>query len=131
VRKRTVFDGAFAAYVAALVAPLFGEFVGAGAYVGTLAGFWFVVYTGMRAGEHKIRGLPKRVGRRPTATLLIVFPLVYGVAYIIGALVAEPPVRSPYVYLGLWSVGVGILLVAVAREVGGPSPTRKLESQNR
>lgn len=125
MRKRTVFDGVFAAYVAALVAPMFGEFVGAGAYVGTFAAFWFVVYTGMRAGEGKLRGLPERVGRRPTATVLIVFPLVYGVVYIIGAVVAEPPVRSPYVYLGLWSVGVGIVTVAVARETAGVGDTPK------
>jgi peptidoglycan/LPS O-acetylase OafA/YrhL len=125
MRKRTVFDGVFAAYVAALVAPMFGEFVGPGAYVGTFAGFWFVVYTGMRASETKLRGLPERVGRRPTATFLIVFPLVYGIVYIIGALVAEPPVRSPYVYLGLWSVGVGIVTVAVARETAGAGSSPK------
>ena len=125
MRKRTVFDGVFAAYVAALVAPLFGEFVGAGAYVGTLAGFWFVVYTGMRTSEDRLLGLPERLGRRPTATFLIVFPLVYGVAYIVGAVVAEPPVRSPYVYLGLWSVGVGIVTVAVAREMAGAGSSPK------
>ncbi|MDZ7689137.1 MAG: hypothetical protein U5J64_10585 [Halobacteriales archaeon] len=113
---RTVFDAVLAVYIASLLAPVVGEFAGAEAYVGTLAGFWFVVYTAMRAGKSRLHRLPERVGRRPTATAVIVFPLVYGVAYVVGALVAEPPVRSPYVYLGLLCVGVGVVTVAVARE---------------
>ena len=116
MKQRTVFDAVFAVYVASLLSPIVGEFAGAEAYFGTLAGFWFVVYTATQAGKSKLRGLPARVGRRPTATALIVFPLIYGVAYIVGSLVAESPIRSPYVYLGLMCVGVGVVTVAVARE---------------
>ena len=116
---RTVFDACFALYVAALFAPIVGEFAGIKAYAVTLAGAWVVVYAGIRISGAKNAGLPGLVGRRPTATVVIVLPFVYGVAYIIGSFVAEPPVRSPYVYLGLWDFVVGILTVAVARETAG------------
>jgi hypothetical protein len=116
---RTAFDAVFAAYVAALFAPAVGEFAGLVAYAAALAGFWVVVYSGMLAGRHEIRGLPERVGHRPGATAVVLLPLVYGAVYVVGALVAEPPVRSPYVYLGLWNFVVGVLAVALAREAAG------------
>lgn len=124
MRWRTVFDSVLALYVAALFAPLLGELAGLLAYAGFLAVAWFVIYAGVRASEPKLRGLPERVGSRPTATALILLPFIYGVAYIVGSFVAEPPVRSPYVYLGLWNFVVGILTVAVARETAGVGRTR-------
>lgn len=94
------------------------------AYTVFLAFVWLVVYGGLRAGEPKLRGLPENIGRRPTATAVILLPFVYGVAYIVGSFIAEPPVRSPYVYLGLWNFVVGILTVAIARETAGVGRTR-------
>jgi hypothetical protein len=116
---RTVFDACFALYVAALFAPVVGEFAGIEAYAVVLAGAWVIVYAGIRVSGANTEGLPVRLGRRPTATVVIVLPFVYGVAYILGSFVAEPPVQSPYVYLGLWDFVVGILTVAVARETAG------------
>lgn len=119
MKKRTAFDGLLAVYVAALFAPVVGEIAGLMVYAGTFVCAWIVVYAGVRLGKKRLRRLPGRLARRPTATVVIVFPLVYGVAYIVGAFLAEPPVRSPYVYLGLWSVIVGFVTVAVARETAG------------
>jgi hypothetical protein len=116
---RTVFDACFALYVAALFAPVVGEIAGIEAYAVTLAGAWVVVYAGIQISGAKTAELPVRLGRRPTATVVIVLPFVYGVAYIVGSFVAEPPVQSPYVYLGLWDFVIGILAVAVARETAG------------
>jgi len=116
---RTVFDALFAFYAAALFAPVVGEIAGLELYVGSLAAVWVFVYLGARVGAETLAGLPERVDRRPTATAVILLPFVYGVAYIVGSFVAEPPVRSPYVYLGLWDFVVGILTVAVAREAAG------------
>lgn len=116
---RTVFDACFALYVAALFAPIVGELAGIEPYAVTLAGAWVVVYAGIRVSGVKTARIPVRVGRRPIATVIIVLPFVYGAAYIVGSFVAEPPVRSPYVYLGLWDFVVGILTVAVARETAG------------
>lgn len=111
MNRHDVFDALFSLYAAALVAPAVGEYAGFRAYLGVLVGVWLVVYAGASdAGE-----LAERVGRRPYSTAVFVAPLVYGVAYVVGAAVAEPPVRSPYVYLGLWNVVVGVAVVAVAR----------------
>lgn len=119
MRWRTVFDATFALYVAVLFAPLAGELAGMVVYAGFLAVAWLVVYGGVRAVGAKLRRLPERVGCRPTATAIILLPFVYGVAFVVGSFVSEPPVRSPYVYLGLWNFVVGILTVAVARETAG------------
>lgn len=118
MKKRELFDAVFAVYVAVLLAPVVGELAGIEAYVGFVAGVWFMVYTVMRAKAESFGALPARVGRRPTATVLIILPLVYGVAYVVGALVAEPPVRSPYVYLGILNVVLAVFTVAVARDAG-------------
>lgn len=118
MRRRILFNALLAAYVAALVAPVVGEFAGAEAYVGFLAGAWFVVYTALSATGSRLDDLHERVGNRPWATVLIVVPLVYGVAYVVGVFVAEPLVEYPYVHLGIWGVAVGVATVAVARTVG-------------
>ena len=124
MRWRTAFDATFALYIAALFAPLVGELAGMLAYTVFLAFLWLVVYGGLRAVGAKLRGLPENIGRRPTATAVILLPFVYGVAYIVGSFVAEPPVLSPYVYLGLWNFVLGILTVAIARETAGVGRTR-------
>jgi len=109
--RRDAVDALFAVYFAALVAPPAGELAGFAAYLGVLVGVFLVVY----AGASEVDTLPERVARRPVSTALVAAPLVHGAVYVVGAAVAEPPIRSPYVYLGLWDVVVGVAVVAVAR----------------
>jgi len=111
LNRRDAFDGLFALYLAALGAPAVGEAAGPVAYVVVFAGVWTLVY----AGVSKIEDAPEHLARRPAATVVVTAPLVYGFAYVFGAEIGEPPVRSPYVYLGLWNVVVGVAVVAVAR----------------
>jgi uncharacterized membrane protein YjfL (UPF0719 family) len=109
--RRDAFDLLIAVYAAELVAPAVGEFAGFLAYIGTLVGVALVVYSGASKSER----LPERIARRPYSTAVFVVPLLYGVVYVVGSFASEPPVRSPYVYLGLWNVIVGVAVVAVAR----------------
>jgi hypothetical protein len=109
--RRDAFDFLVAVYAAALVAPVLGEYAGILAYLGGFVGVALVVY----AGASDAVTLPERVARRPFSTVVVATPLVYGVVYIVGEVLAETPVRSPYVYLGLWNVLVGLAVVAVAR----------------
>jgi uncharacterized membrane protein YjfL (UPF0719 family) len=115
--RRDAFDVLMVVYAAALVAPVVGEYAGILAYLGAFVGVALVVH----AGASKEDKLPEKVARRPASTALVAMPLVYGVVYIAGEAVAETPVRSPYVYLGLWNVLVGLAVVAVAREAATPS----------
>jgi hypothetical protein len=110
--RRDSFDVLFAVYVAALVAPPAGKYAGFVGYLGVFVGVLFVVY----AGTSEARSLHERVARRPASTAVVVAPLLHGAVYVSGAVIAEPPVRSPYVYLGLWNVLVGVAVVAVARK---------------
>ncbi|MFP4189119.1 MAG: hypothetical protein ACLFR5_06915 [Halobacteriales archaeon] len=109
--RRDAFDSLFAVYAAALVALVVGEYAGFVAYLGVFVGVALVV----RAGASEADALPQKVARRPYGTFVVAAPLVYGFVYIAGEAVAETPVRSPYVYLGLWNVLVGVAVVAVAR----------------
>lgn len=109
--RRDAFDVLTTIYVAALVAPAVGEFAGFLAYLGTFLGLAAVAYSVASKSER----LPERLARRPYSTMVFILPLLYGAVYIAGSVVSEPPVRSPYVYLGLWNVIVGVAVVAVAR----------------
>ncbi|MCX2819321.1 MAG: hypothetical protein ACI9QA_000086 [Methanobacteriota archaeon] len=109
--RRDGFDVLFAVYVAGVVAPAVGGYAGILAYLGGFVGVTLIAYTGASEAER----LPQRVAQRPFSTGIVAVPLVYGVVYIVGEAVASTPIRSPYVYLGLWNVLVGIAVVAVAR----------------
>ena len=109
--RRDAFDVLVGVYAAALIAPVVGEYTDVLVYLGVFVGVFLVVYSGSSEAE----SLPARVARRPVSTVIVAAPLVYGVVYIVGESVAETPVRSPYVYLGLWNVLVGLAVVAVAR----------------
>ena len=91
--RRDAFDVLVGVYAAALIAPVVGEYTDFLVYLGVFVGVFLVVYSGSSEAE----SLPARV------------------VYIFGEAVAETPVRSPYVYLGLWNVLVGLAVVAVAR----------------